>query len=104
MLPSRLSDEGRISPTLLFLSYHGCAWPGDPLERTQTPIVENIRDALDAGAALSDVDSTDEELMLVLEDEGSEAHYRLDADETRALVETGTLARIEDTEHPIKAV
>jgi very-short-patch-repair endonuclease len=57
-------------------------------------ILDEIRTTVNEGATLSDVDSTDDRLVLTL-DGGDESHrYRLDAEATRSLLDAGILSRL----------
>lgn len=61
---------------------------------TQTGIIDEIRASLDDGANLTDVRSTDEQLVLVLASGEDRHRFRLDANATRALLEDGLIDRL----------
>lgn len=67
-------------------------------------ILDDIRDALDDGATLSSVTSTDDRLVLVMASGGTSQGYRLDPEETQTLIENGLIDRLTSPARPTEAL
>lgn len=61
-------------------------------------IIDEIRASVDEGAQLSAVSSTDDQLVLVLGENGSRDRFRLDAEDTRNLLQADLVERLTGTD------